>query len=130
MLVCKKTVAMIINTFDTLRPRRRIFRFDNFIKTKYSSNRIATQREYRSERERERDVHCLIYLPLLRRPSGPSDPTGSGSGGFNPVPAWGLTAPCGSGACSGQRERERERERETQYYILSICVTVLALSTL
>eukprot|EP00116_Pleurobrachia_bachei_P001462 sb/3461724/ len=45
-------------------------------------------------------VHCLIYLPLLRRPSGPSDPTGSGSGGFNPVSTWDLTAPCGSGALS------------------------------
>ena len=54
----------------------------------------------------------LPTLPLLRRPSGPSDPTGSGSGGFNPALAWGLTAPCGSGACSGPRERERERERE------------------
>ena len=47
----------------------------------------------------------LPTLPLLRRPSGPSDPTGSGSGGFNPALAWGLTAPCGSGACSGPRER-------------------------
>ena len=52
----------------------------------------------------------LPTLPLLRRPSGPSDPTGSGSGGFNPALAWGLTAPCGSGACSGPRER-KERER-------------------
>ena len=48
----------------------------------------------------------LPTLPLLRRPSGPSDPTGSGSGGFNPALAWGLTAPCGSGACSGPRERK------------------------
>ena len=53
-------------------------------------------------------VHCFAYL---RRPSGPLDPTGFGSGGLNPTPTWGLTASRGSGACSGPREREwRDRQ--------------------
>ena len=65
---------------------------------------------------------CIVLptLPLLRRPSGLSDPTGSGSGGFNPALAWGLKAPCESGACSGPREIESEkgeREREKYYNI-------------
>eukprot|EP00116_Pleurobrachia_bachei_P002361 sb/3462623/ len=40
------------------------------------------------------------------------DPTGSGLGGFNPTLTWDLTAPCGSGACSGPREIDRERKQE------------------
>eukprot|EP00116_Pleurobrachia_bachei_P002728 sb/3462990/ len=74
----------------------------------------VTRREKEREREREREseresipfVHFSTNLYSAGPPaSGPSDPAGSGLGGFYPALAWDLTASCRSGACSGPRER-------------------------
>eukprot|EP00116_Pleurobrachia_bachei_P011365 sb/3471627/ len=48
----------------------------------------------------------LTFINKIRKslaigPVKPPGPTGSRPGGFNPALAWDLTAPCGSGACSG-----------------------------